>query len=397
MAEAEDIFEQTLSALRTQLRNLRRLKDALTRRQEARSLLETMRNARTHNPDIDRAINNDPDRASQWGEIERQIQQLREDNDRLQQENAQRQAEIERQQADLDRQPEGNLDGDHDRVPDDVEERHEASDDARREEGRRRDREEQERGPDPAVPVAAAAGTAAAADELNDERDELNSPDAEQDVELGDDGVIRPAGEQAAQQELNGADAQEVGGPEAQQDVELGDDGVIRPAGEQARQPEVDERQGGEFVDADGATPPVIGEDQQAQGPAVDQPAQQVQADGQQQQPGQQGLADRQHQPGAQVQAQQQPVERVLDEQRAERAQGQNGQQPGARPNGMTPDEIGRNQHVANAGTSPATGATVPPREDALTGGRGGQTPARQHQQSVNRGGRGSEGPGLGE
>ncbi|MEU4603647.1 hypothetical protein AB0F43_11760 [Kribbella sp. NPDC023972] len=109
MAEAEEIFEQTLQEVRKLINNLKLLREAVRQRKRARAAMEFMRDARRQNPALDQLLNDKPDRAEQWGRHEREVRQLEEESARLEAENAERRAELGRMREQLDRQ-QGELD-----------------------------------------------------------------------------------------------------------------------------------------------------------------------------------------------------------------------------------------------------------------------------------------------
>ncbi|MEU4290499.1 hypothetical protein AB0E63_19925 [Kribbella sp. NPDC026596] len=91
--------------------------------------------------------------------------------------------------------------------------------------------------------------------------------------------------------------------------------------------------------------------------------------------------------------------EPLLDEQRqARQQQHSNGQEQTADTSDPASVEDLKAQHErVSAGHAAASGATRPPGEAALAGGRGGQTAGRQHSQDMNRGGGSNrtDGPGY--
>ncbi|GAB3937311.1 hypothetical protein GCM10029976_050170 [Kribbella albertanoniae] len=202
--EAEEMLEILFKQIRKLVRGLDRYRQQLERNRQAqmpRPLIEEIRNIRTHNPDIDRAMNDRPPQ-DQYARIEQQLQVLREREADLRRQLDDRQQELEANQ-DLNRDGVDDTSVDdrdeRDEVTDDVDERddQEQQDDRERDEQEQREREEEERRreeeekrkreeeerkrqeeekretgtPNPQLPVGAAAG-AAAAPALDDDFDQ---------------------------------------------------------------------------------------------------------------------------------------------------------------------------------------------------------------------------------
>ncbi|MGW1346357.1 hypothetical protein ACWCOV_35250 [Kribbella sp. NPDC002412] len=429
--EAEEIFQQTLNEVRRLINNLKLLKEALGRRQRARAALEFMRNARQQNPVLDRHLNENPDRAEQWGQHEREVRRLEEENARLAAENAERRAERDRLQEEVDRQTEANDDRDHDLQPDEIEDRHQAVDDAqqreeeaevderqgdrdgdggldrvedeqeaqaqqarddetdrqreareeREREGdqRRRDREGQ--AVDPTAPVAAAGTAAVVADELNDREQQAQQdnrePELAQEAQQARDGR-EPELDPEAQQVRDGRE------PELDQEAQQGRDGRepeldgrAAEVGEQGERPQrlqegVQGQQGLDYRDVMQEDGSISNATFTVNGPDQGQ-------DGPAQPQGDRDGANVQNVGSGEVWIdgqQYHPVEQTLEGQRAERAAQQGERGPGR---DVPEDERQRNQAVSFSGRAPADGAPTRPDPATLEGGRGGQTAAQVH------------------
>ncbi|MFB6720334.1 hypothetical protein ACFCV3_09255 [Kribbella sp. NPDC056345] len=150
--EAEEMLEILFKQIRKLVRGLDRYRQQLERNRQAqmpRPLIEEIRNIRTHNPDIDRAMNDRPP-ADQYARLEQQLQVLREREADLQRQLDDRQRELEaNQDLNQDGNPDNSVDDrdELDEVTDDVDERdeQEQQDEREREEQEQREREEEER------------------------------------------------------------------------------------------------------------------------------------------------------------------------------------------------------------------------------------------------------------
>ncbi|GAA1705552.1 hypothetical protein GCM10009745_61550 [Kribbella yunnanensis] len=451
--EAEEMLEILFKQIRKLVRDLDRFRKVLQQNKQAqmpRSLMEEIRDIRTHNPDIDRSMNDRPS-SDQYGRIEQQLQVLR-----------QREADLQRQLDDRQRELEANQDlnrdgiddtsvddrDERDEVTDDRDDREETTDDRdeqqeddreraeeerereerEREEREREEREKEEREkaarekeheresgtPGVGAPAAAlgteAAGAAAAADYERDSRQmeaefEADSQQMRDDVEAKreqmQEGFTREDGT-VNQEALNG---QEVDRGEPEREFTHEDGSVNQEAlsgQEPERQQEQDDR---EFTHEDGSVnqealhgqEPESRREQETERQEEDREQADVGTGEGFATGGDHAVADRAAEQAEQPDGRVQAEDQLLEQERLDR-QNQGGASPeqdGTGRSQMSPEEMQRLQDMNKGLENPNGAVGSRPSGESLDGARGGQTAAQVHAKTTQRGGREQSGHEL--
>lgn len=280
---AHEVVQSVVAEIQRLYTRLRQLYNSLQRmgaNRERRAAMEQLLNRQRFDRDFDEQVRG-MDPAERTAMLEQQVEEQRRLRDELQQQVDAAEVELREAQqeqgteqrftdpndngipeaqefaGDVDR--DGRLDSEVAEV-DDANERAEQAetDDARRDQQREdaeaetrreeRARADQREAADPGVDAGVVEGAAAgaalgAAEEAERAEDaegqgapevDQDAPEVERGPELGDDGVVRAAGEEPGRGLDEGAPEVDQDAPEVERGPELGDDGVIRAAGEES-------------------------------------------------------------------------------------------------------------------------------------------------------------------